>query len=274
MSLFTIDDKKCKRDGICVAECPMKIIEMVDETSVPTPTAEAAEKCIQCGHCVAICPHGAFGHNLMKSEDFPPIKKEWKLSVDQAEQFLRSRRSIRTYKKKDVKQEHLNQLIEIARYSPTGTNTQQVDWLVINSREEVKRLTSMVVDLIRGMIAAEHPMSERYNLAGFVTAWEQGVDLISRGAPALVMTHAPKEYAMAPIDCTSALTYYDLAAPTLGLGACWAGFFMIALTQYQPLIDALELPEGHAVFGAMMTGYPKFRYQRLVPRKVANITWK
>jgi nitroreductase/Pyruvate/2-oxoacid:ferredoxin oxidoreductase delta subunit len=274
MTLFTIDESKCKHDGICVAECPMKIIVMADENSPPMPTADAAEKCIQCGHCVAVCPHGAFSHSLMKDDDFPAIDKDWILSIDQAEQFLRSRRSIRAYKKKAVEANHLTRLIEIARYAPTGTNSQQVNWLVVNSREEVTKLTSMVIDLLRVMIANEHPMSKRFNLTGFVTAWEQGIDIISRGAPTLVMTHAPKDYGLAQVDCTSALAYFDLTAPTLGLGTCWAGFFMIALTQYQPLVDALGLPDGHGVFGAMMTGYPKFKYKRLVPRKAPNITWK
>lgn len=274
MSLFTIDAEKCKRDGICVAECPLKIIEIQDGSAIPTPTADALERCIKCGHCVAVCPHGAFTHNLLKSEDFPPLRKEYALTTEQAEHFLRSRRSIRSYKEQEVEGEKLTRLIEIARYAPTGTNSQQVNWLVVNSRAEVVKLTGMVIDLIRWMVKNDHPMATRYNLAGFVTAWEQGVDIISRGAPALVMTHAPKEYGLAQVDCTSALTYFDLAAPTMGLGTCWAGFFMIALSQYQPLQDALALPEGHGVFGAMMAGYPKFNYQRLVPRKAPHITWK
>ena len=72
MSLFRIDDKKCKRDGICVAECPLKIIEMKDDASLPTPTADADERCVRCGHCVAVCPHGAFTHNTLKTGDFSP----------------------------------------------------------------------------------------------------------------------------------------------------------------------------------------------------------
>lgn len=274
MDLFTIDDKKCKRDGICVADCPMKIIEMQDEQSLPTPSVEATEKCIDCGHCVAVCPYDAFTHNRMAIEDFPPINEEYVLGTEQAEQFLRSRRSIRAYKAKAVEAEKLTRLIEIARYAPTGTNSQMVHWIGVNSRSEVEKLSSMVIDLMRIMIKDDHPMSKRYNLGGFVTAWEQGVDIISRGAPALVLTHAPKEYGLAQVDCTSALAYFDLAAPTMDLGTCWAGFFMIACSQYQPIIDALALPEGHGVFGVMMTGYPKFRYQRLVPRKAPNITWK
>lgn len=274
MSLFRIDETKCKRDGICAAECPMKIIEMQDENSLPTPTAEAARKCIDCGHCVAVCPHGAFTHNRLPSENFPPLNKEWVLTDQQAEQFLRSRRSIRAYRDQQPGRESLNRLIDIARYSPTGTNSQQVQWLVVNSRAEVEKLTGLVIELLHEMIQTDHPMSKRYNLPGFVTAWENGDDLISRGAPALVVVHAPQEYAMGGIDCASALTYFDLAAPTLGLGCCWAGFMMLAATLYPPFQEALALPEGHTVFGMMMTGYPKFKYQRLVPRKAANITWR
>ena len=71
MSLFQIDEKKCKRDGVCVAECPLKIIAMRDASSVPEPMPDAKERCIRCGHCVAVCPHGAFTHTMLEHLDFP-----------------------------------------------------------------------------------------------------------------------------------------------------------------------------------------------------------
>jgi nitroreductase/NAD-dependent dihydropyrimidine dehydrogenase PreA subunit len=274
MSLFTIDEKKCKRDGICVAECPLKIIEMKDDKSVPTPTADAAERCVKCGHCVAVCPHGAFGHAMLKPELFPPIKKELALSPEHAEHFLRSRRSIRTYQDKPVEREKLQKLIEIARYAPTGSNSQLVQWLAVASRPEVAKLTGMVVDLIREMVKAKNPFAISYRLDRSVTAWENGIDTISRGATALVIAHAPKEYGLGHVDCASALAYLDLAAPTLGLGSCWAGFFMLALPQHKPLQQALAIPEGNAVHGIMMVGYPKYKYHRLVPRNEPKIQWK
>ncbi len=274
MSLFTIDETECKRDGICVAECPIKIIEMKDEKSTPTPTAEADERCVKCGHCVAVCPHGAFRHSMLKTELFPPMKKEFALSTDRAEHFLRSRRSIRTYQDKPLEREKLQKLIEIARYAPTGNNSQTVQWIALHSRAEVVKMTGMVIDLMREMIAADHPLAVQYRLADRVKMWENGTDLISRGAPGLVFAHAPKAYGLAGADCSIALSYFDLAAPTLGLGACWAGFFMLAVSQYPPLQKALALPEGNAVFGVMMVGYPKYRYQRLVPRNEPKIDWR
>lgn len=274
MSLFTIDEKKCKRDGICAAECPLGLIERKDRSSVPTPTADAEQRCISCGHCVAVCPHGAFTHNTMKTGDFAPVRNDLALTSEQAEHFLRSRRSIRSYQDKVVEREKIAGLINIARYAPTGTNSQQVGWLAVNSRSEVTKMAGMVIDLFRHMIEAKNPFAEKYRLANLVTAWESGGDIISRGAPALVFTHAPKEYGLAQVDCANALSYFDLAAPTFGLGACWAGFFMIAASYWPPLLRTLALPEGNAVFGAMMVGYPKYKYHRLPPRKEAQLVWK
>ncbi len=272
MNLFTIDQEKCNNDGICAATCPLGLIEIAD--GIPVPIADATERCIKCGHCVAVCPTGAFTHNQLNPADFPLKQKELAVSSEQAEHFFRSRRSIRTYKEKEIDQAAITKLISIARYSPTGVNSQQIQWLVINSRKEVVRLTELVVDMIRGMVKAKHPMAEQYHLADAISAWESGHDTITRGAPALVVASAPQEYSLAQTDCTSALAYLDLAAPTLGLGCCWAGFVMGAANMFQPFQEALALPDGHICGGIMMLGYPKFSFNRLVPRNEAQITFR
>ena len=46
MSLFVVDKEKCKRDGICVAECPRGIIEIKEQNLSPTPIDRADELCI------------------------------------------------------------------------------------------------------------------------------------------------------------------------------------------------------------------------------------
>lgn len=274
MSLFSIDEKKCKRDGICAAECPLKLIEIEVGSSIPVSVADAEERCVRCGHCVAVCPHGAFTHSALKTADFAPVNKKLALTTEHAEYFLRSRRSIRTYQEKAPEREKLSMLINIARYSPTGTNSQQIKWLVINSRENVKNIARMTIDFMRHMIKSKSPIAEKYRLANVVTAWESGIDIVSRGAPALIIAFAPKDYGLALVDCTSALTYLDLAAPTLGLGCCWAGFLSMAASNWPPVQQALALPEGYASFGMMMIGYPKYPYHRLPPRNEANVIWQ
>ncbi|MDX2440851.1 MAG: 4Fe-4S binding protein [Desulfobacterales bacterium] len=94
MAFLTIDKTKCKQDGICAAECPRRIITQEDDKSFPQISKADEAICMACGHCVAVCPYGALSLARVNIEDGPEIKKELILSWSQAEQFLRSRRSI------------------------------------------------------------------------------------------------------------------------------------------------------------------------------------
>lgn len=274
MGVFEVDREKCKRDGICVAECPLRIIELNDDSQVPTPVDGAEERCISCGHCVAVCPHGAISLAEMKTGDCPPVVRDMIPGIEQTVHFIRSRRSIRVYKEEAVEREKLARLIDAAHYAPTGMNSQQVKWIAFDSREAVLALAGMVVDFMRYLISENNPVADAYHLADIVSAWDAGQDLVSRGAPGLIVAHAPKEYAAAQVDCTISLTTLDLAAQSFGLGTCWAGYFMIAAANWPPFQQALSLPEGNACFGAMMIGYPKYKYHRLPLRKKADIDWR
>jgi nitroreductase/NAD-dependent dihydropyrimidine dehydrogenase PreA subunit len=271
--LFTVDKEKCKKDGICASECPRKIILIDDVDKTPYPAPDAEEQCNHCGHCVAVCPTGAINHSSMSPDECPPVQDDLLLNIEQAEQFLRSRRSIRSYLGKQPEQEKLAKLIDMAHYSPTGTNSQLIKWTVINSRERVYDIAGLVVDFMQKLVEDGNPAATRFNAPTIIEAWESNIDTITRGAPALVFTHAPQNYSIGYIDCTSALAYLDLAAPTLGLGTCWAGFVLLALGQMEVLRLEIPVPDGHVCHGAMMVGYPKYRYHRLPKRNPANIDW-
>ncbi len=152
MALFIIDEKKCKKDGICVAECPVGILEMKGPDVPPTPIRFAEKICIRCGHCVAVCPHGAFSLETMKTEDCPPLDRKLLPTAEQFTHLARARRSIRVYKDKPVADRDLAALINVARYAPTAKNTQQIGWLVVNGKEKMHRLAAMSVDWMRQMI--------------------------------------------------------------------------------------------------------------------------
>ncbi len=273
MTLFTVDEEKCKRDKICIDECPAKIIQFKDEKGVPVPVEGADEFCIQCGHCVAVCPHGALSHQSMTPDQCPPVKREWLLDREKVEHFLRSRRSIRTFKEDAVDRDVITRLIDIARYAPSGHNMQPVQWLVIYNRERVHELAGHVVDWMRIMLREQQAMAMAMNLDKVVAAWEMGMDRVCRDAPHVIVTYAEKKDRTAQTSCTIALTYLELAVPSFGLGACWAGFFGAAAALWPPMQEALALPEGHISFGAMMIGYPKYRYHRLPLRKDPRIIW-
>jgi nitroreductase len=167
----------------------------------------------------------------------------------------------------------LAKLIDIAHYAPTGTNSQLVKWIAINSREKVMEFTGEVVEVFRKMVAENNPVVARFGIPRLIAAWDGGSDIITRGAPGLVFAYTPDAYGLGRIDCTSALSYFDLAAPTLGLGTCWAGFIMLTIAQHPQLQNLVGIPEGHACHGVMMVGYPKYKYRRLPVRNKAEISW-
>lgn len=273
MDLFEVNQQTCSQDGICAAVCPAGIIDF-NRGQYPTPTVEAENVCIRCGHCVAVCPTGSFSHREMIVQDCPPIQKNLDLNAEHCEHFLRNRRSIRVYKNKPIPKNDLARLIKIARYAPSGHNSQCAQWLVLSNRETLRQLAGIVVDWMRWMIGNMPETALAMGMARTVKRWEDGTDVILRDAPVVIVTHAEKDNRTAPSTCTIALTYLELAAAGLGLGSCWAGYFNAAATTFPPMMEALSLPKGHQCFGAMMVGYPKFTYHRLPLRKPPDITWR
>lgn len=273
MSHFIVDETKCRRDGICVAVCPVGILTY-GEGSLPEPVPGLEELCISCGHCVAACPYGACSLDTMPAEACPPMRPEWRLTPEQAEHFLRSRRSTRVYKEAEVDQGRLERLIRVARYAPSGHNGQPVRWLVISGREPVRVLAGHAVDWVRRILEKKPEMGRALRLERLVQGWDAGGDPVCRGAPHLVVTHAPRDDVTAPSACTLALAYLELAAPAFGLGACWAGYLQMAAAHWPALQQALALPEGHQLCGAMLVGEPRHRYHRLPERREPRITWR
>jgi nitroreductase/NAD-dependent dihydropyrimidine dehydrogenase PreA subunit len=273
LNLLEIDQQTCGRDGLCAAVCPVGLIAF-QEGQFPEPIAQAEQLCIRCGHCVAVCPSGSISHRQMDVALCPPVRKELLLSPEQSEHFLRNRRSIRNFRRKPLAREDLQKLIEVARYAPSGHNTQEANWLVLGNWEELHRLAAIVVDWMRLMLVKKPDFAIALHMDTTLERWQTGIDVILRNAPAVVVAHAAKDSAMAPTTCTIALSYLELAATGMGLGCCWAGFFNAAAVSFPPMQAALALPDGHQSFGAMMVGYPKISYQRLPLRKPPKITWR
>lgn len=274
MGPIVIDPDRCRRDGLCAAVCPLKLIQFPDPEAVPFPVAGAGEVCIRCGHCFAVCPHGAITLEGTAPEQCPAVREDWALDPERTEHFLRSRRTTREFKNETVDRDTILKLIRIARCAPSGHNAQRTRWRVILEPAEVHRMAALVVDWMRDF-GKRDPRAARVMHMGLITAaWEAGMDVICWDAPHVILTHAPEDDPMAARDATIALAYLDLAAPGFGLGTCWAGYFGRAATQWPPMRQALALPAGHITTGAMMLGRPRVRYKRLPPRREPEVSWQ
>jgi nitroreductase/NAD-dependent dihydropyrimidine dehydrogenase PreA subunit len=270
MPEFLVDATKCTRDGICLTECPAHFIELRAESPVPTWIPRADERCVSCGHCVAVCPQGAISLSTMPVDQCPDIRHDLAVSVPQVSEHLRARRSIRSYHDRPVERETLAALIYIARFAPSGGNSQPVQWLVAYDADLVRRLGQHTADWMRSALA--EPGEHWWGLHRVMECWDAGEDIAFRcTAPHVIFAHAPK--GVGPVACTIALTYVEVAAPAYGLGTCRAGFLTNAANDWPPMRQELGVPEGHTCFGALMIGYPRHEMRRIPLRNQARLAW-
>ncbi len=268
----------------CVDVCPARVF--VDTGGV---RALRPGGCILCGHCVAVCPVDAVEHAGFDGQEFPPMPAQAAVTLEALAAFLRSRRSVREFRQKEVPREVLERLLDIARYAPTASNAQDVRFVVITDRERMRALSRRItgwVPLLRrlaqipGVLALAsrswgRSRLESYlaSLEGFEETIRAGGDPIFYDAPALLITHAHKKSAFGIENSAYATYHIALAAHAMGLGSCMIGFLTTA-SRYDPVVRRLAgIPKGHRMTTALVVGYPIHRYRRLVPRRPPRVTW-
>lgn len=268
VKLIKVNKERCIKCGICTKVCPTKFLHMEEEGPI-----ECFEKvCIGCGQCTAVCPNSAIDNvnapleKQIKLEKFPVINEA------AAEKFLRSRRSIRCYKDISVEKEKLIRLVNIARIAPTASNSQGISYIVIQNKELLKKSTEVVM---KWMEEEVNKSSGYWSFSAHVRDYKKnGNDVILRDAPNLILGIAFKNFKNGRQNTISQFTYMELFATSLGLGSCWAGLFeMCAFAEYAPLLKLLNIPKDKIITGAVMVGYPKYKFQRLVNRNPLEVSF-
>ena len=289
MSWTSIDQDLCTQCGICVTRCLMNYKEV---EGVITSSASMAT-CNLCGHCMSLCPTDAISHSLMDMNNFIKIEEEVDYNPDEFIQFIRRRRSHRSFKEKEVPREDLEKLVEMCRYIPTGSNLQTAEIKVISNKDKIKQLSDLTVDYFMGMISkvegqVKQYLSEgkelpkeleemndfvkRYRLMG--TARELDLDPILHKAPVLMVFHSAPSPSTPRDDCVIAAQTVVLAAMTMGLGTCYIGLFCFSANSSTPVKDALNIPAGNKVYSVLVMGYPKLKFLKTVDRKPMKVQWE
>jgi nitroreductase/NAD-dependent dihydropyrimidine dehydrogenase PreA subunit len=269
--LFTIDKTRCKRDGLCASVCPAGCI-VFEEGGLPEPHEKKYLYCLECGHCMAVCPAEAIRLDRFKAGS-TPLDRALRPEPEQIEQFLRGRRSVRAFRDRPVERETVEGLLRTAEYCPSGHNARPTRWSVALGTDKVAEIADAVAEWMREEIEADTPLASALHLPGIVRVWDLGVDMICRNAPALAVAWGPKKGITPREDAVVAVTYLELAANAHGLGACWCGYALIAAAN-SPVIAKRLGAEGDArVYGALMLGHPAVRNQAIPPRPEPGVTW-
>ncbi|OIQ49202.1 Coenzyme F420:L-glutamate ligase [Pseudodesulfovibrio hydrargyri] len=271
MPLFTIDETRCKRDGLCAADCPVGCI-VFEEGGLPEPHEKKQDYCLDCGHCMAVCPADAIRLTRFDAGSVP-VDRSLNISLDQGEQFLKARRSVRAFRDESVDRDLLGRVLAVTEYGPSGHNARPTRWVVAEGRARVADVAGAVARWMRAESEAESDLARALHLPGIVRVWDNGTDIICRDAPALAVAVGPEQGITPQADGVIATAYLELALAAAGLGACWCGYLMAAAAHAAGVRELLGVADGEAVHGALLLGRPARRYAAVPPRPAPTVDW-
>lgn len=258
---FQITRELCTRCGQCVADCPAMIIAM--ENGIPTIAPEKEATCYRCQHCLAICPSGAVSILGLKPTGSRPLAGNFP-DPDKLETLMKGRRSVRRYKEENLDPQLLQRLLEVAWHAPTGMNSRQVLFTVVDDREKMAQLREEVMAGLTGLVRDNKLPAGMEFYANFIRMWDENrFDIIFRGAPHLLIASAPKSVASPLQDCMIALSYFELFAQANGVGTVWNGLLKWAINDLLPEFrQRLGIPDDHQIGYAMVFGKPAVHFAR------------
>lgn len=259
---FKIDNEKCTKCGLCVAECPVRIIEMEE---VPFIREEKEKNCIKCQHCFAVCPTGAISIFGKNPEDSIEVTDKIP-SANEMSRLIKTRRSIRKYKDEDLDKDLIKDMLETAAYAPTGHNKNAVLLTVIDNKEDLAKFRNMTYAAIKtaeenGTLVDKHKW-----MRGLVKMWDtKGVDILFRNAPHMLIASAPKALSTPETDSVIALSYFELLANSNNVGVLWNAMIHGVIDDIDTdLKKIMGIPEDHAVGSVLIFGKADTKYARSV----------
>jgi len=281
--------RKCTQCGLCLTVCPANVFEMHNKKIAAVKT----EYCIQCGHCGSMCPSNAIVVSSAETKTISAFGPDALPSPRSLQLLLRARRSVRRYKSKPLTKKDLHSIIEAGRYTATGSNSQNIRYMVVTDPRKIAELREITVPAVMKLFAtaaktASLPfasyllgddladkLKNQYGpgMKLFYERQSRGEDRLFFDAPAIMLVCGERWDETTGFSCAAALYNCSLKAHTIGVGCCFNGFIQTTVNNNPKIRKWFGIPRTQKCYGAMTLGYPDVKYNRLVKRKRPDVTW-
>jgi len=283
---INIDESKCKREGLCVEVCcECRVYEQNEKGAVPLIANQA--ECVECGHCIAVCPGGAITIKGMRHERFSQIDFSAVPDSAATELLLSSMRSVRHYLGKPVPQDIIDKLLALAAASASDHNFQDRCFFVVTDKAKIQELAAKTVDYYRKLLRMMSPPVRGLmkpflphiidNLEKAVPDMErkireygQGIDCIFHNAPCVIVITSTRGNTLGKDTAIVAQETIRVMAHSMGLGACVSGY---ATAAPGVVGRVLGIPKGQQSQTVFTLGYPKIKIKKTVDRRPPDTTY-
>jgi nitroreductase len=192
-----------------------------------------------------------------------------------------------------VTRKDIHTIIEAGRYTATGTNSQNIRYIVVTDPRKIAELREITVPATIKLFAGAaktaslpfasrllgedlvHKLKNQYapGMKLFFERQNRGEDRLFFNAPAIMLVCGDRWDETSGFSCAAALYNCSLKAHLIGIGCCFNGLIQTAANNNPKIRKWFGIPRPQKCYGAMTFGYQDVKYNRLVKRRQPDVEW-
>ncbi|MDP3789430.1 MAG: nitroreductase family protein [Candidatus Omnitrophota bacterium] len=195
---------------------------------------------------------------------------------------IKNRRSRRSFIDKNIPDMVIEEILEAARYAPSGFNKQPWNFIVVSNKDVIRQLSI----IIRRIVARIMPLFPLFQIfkpelrdpkvtGAMKKTLSSDTDTVFYNAPLLILVTAAKDASRYAVkDCAFASQNMMLYARSVGISSCFVGRADF-LKMSKEAVKITGLPPGYIIHAAIVFGYAPDSEAAAIPERRRDnvISW-
>lgn len=180
-----------------------------------------------------------------------------------------SRRSVRCYLPQQIAPEDLDIILTAGLYAANGGNLQHPRLIAVQDPE----ILALLVRTVRDELSSQEIIAGQYKNKSIKAAKDSEDYNFLFHAPTLIIVVSDRDWGNSMADSAGCLQNMQLAAHSLGLGACWVNqlHWLTDAPSIRGIVENLGMLNKEDIYGSMVVGFPAAQLPAPPPRKPGRI---